>query len=406
MEKYFTKYFVENFDINEYFYAGSFKEISQYYTHKKPNKAEQLVKFISYWKGIKQKDAEWYKFMGKTVGGSEMGAILGKNPYSSREKVINDKVLILFGENNFNGGPACYWGSLFEDVLGMYIEEKFDTKIYGDNICMQVYDSHRNSPDGYMVVNTYQTDALIKDRSGYLKNDVFYKNFGIYTKNSDSIPTNEMVVLLEFKCPYSTRKVGPVPIYYELQVQSGLSVSPIAEMGLFVDAAFRRCKLNDIHTDNYESNQYRDRAKLTNPKACGLIGIFDPKNTVKCFTDFGGADLAVFEEMLLKIKNNEYTVQYLRPNILENNWDSIDFIGVLPWKLFDISYTLIERENDFMDRVYPVIAGVIEEVNEKYAIEKARRDADLLKINGIQDKVDELTEENILHTIKASLEGL
>ncbi len=119
---------------------------------------QHLSEFVAAYDGMQQRDASWYAAMGTTVGGSELAALLGCNPYNSINGVINSKRKILSGDNKFNGGAACWWGTLFEDVICDYVSLDIGSPVRGDNICIQRYVGHRNSPDGYIVAGFIETD--------------------------------------------------------------------------------------------------------------------------------------------------------------------------------------------------------------------------------------------------------
>jgi len=372
----FTKFFEENY-LKDYFNIEKAKP-GEFYHFIRPNKEQLLINFVAKWKGIRQRDKEWYDLMGLTIGGSEIAAIMGKNKYSSREKVIADKVCMLFGENNFNGGAACNWGILFEDALCPCIEDIFETKIYGDSIVIQVYTPHRNSPDGYMVVGTFFAEGI--------NCKVKHGDTGICTKYDVETATGELLLLLEFKCPH-TRRVATVPEHYAMQVQSGLMVSPIADLGLFVDAMFRKCKLADLGTITYDRNYHnRDRAPYpVTVIAYGIILVFDGEEHEN-YIDFG--DNCDFDQILDKINKKEYTVKYMPINqsIIE------PCLGIIPWNLYELVYTFIERDTGFFDRVMPVIEGTIKEVQKRAAERKLMEKS----INCVQKEIEYPSEEAIL----------
>jgi len=332
-----------------------------------------LDTFIAQWAGIQQRDEEWYKRMGRTIGGSEIAAIIGKSKYKTREDVVNEKIAILFGEHIFTGGPACNWGILFEDVLCAYIEQLFDTKIKGDNICIQKYKGHRNSPDGYMIVYLY--DEIIEEQNFDAKNKpniLKLFDYGIHTKDDNKTCIDEKTVLLEFKCPHS-RRPSTIPAHYETQIQSGLAVSEIADAGLFVDACFRKHRYGDTYSyDKYYHNWDRQRLDNTNTITNGIIGVFEVGRTEKIeYIDFGRD--CDFNDVLDKINTKKYYVdrctifgQETYNDVIEKWNEKIDFIGIIPWKLYEVIYTVVYRDMDFMKRIYPVICSVIEEVEYKY----------------------------------------
>lgn len=215
---------------------------------------------IARYKGIKQRDANWYKLIGWTIGASEINTITGKNRYSSIENLIEDKVNIILGlPPSFTGNNACWWGQLFEDVVTEVIQIDLGSKVVGDDICIQSRPGHRTSPDGYIV-------ALMDDETGEI----------LFTNMETPELVSPYVFLLEYKCPLVRVTEDKIPNQYIDQVQSGLGVSPFAHYGLFIDSTFRKCKFEDLKfTPEYDIN-YHSKSKHTNkyPYAWGIIAIY------------------------------------------------------------------------------------------------------------------------------------
>jgi hypothetical protein len=202
--------------------------------------------------------------MGRTVGGSEISALMGLNPYSNFGEVVSSKLAVLTGESSWVGGEACWWGTLFEDVIAAYVADDLGDAVRGDDICVQAVPGHRNSPDGYLVARLY-TDAGGAQR--------------LWTTAMDpALATRLVVLLLEFKCPLGRKPSGAVPRQYAPQVWSGLAVSPVAGLGLFVDAVFRKCSLSDLgDTPDYDEVYHRGgRGAWHLPVAWGLIAVYAP----------------------------------------------------------------------------------------------------------------------------------
>jgi hypothetical protein len=256
----------------------------------------ELRDWVSKHGAIRQRDAAWFAAMGTTVGGSEIGALFGVNTNASETDVVIEKVLHRLGKSSWNpeGKEACHWGTLFEDVIGRYTELDLGAPLRGDEICIQLFRGHRNSPDGYIVARCY-TGA---DGRNYL-----------WTTNMpEQVPVVPRTLLIEFKCPFSRKPRGPVPATYEHQVQSGLSVSPLATSGLFVDAVFRKCGFydwgpspaydrgyhsRDAHRGDHASGVFPSATTVAveweqaPPVAIGLIGVYAPRPTARMSVRLG-----------------------------------------------------------------------------------------------------------------------
>ena len=61
------------------------------------------------------------------------------------------KLDTLAGRERESGGPACWWGTIFEDVLAVVVGDDLGAPVVGDDICIQRFQGYRNSPDGYVV---------------------------------------------------------------------------------------------------------------------------------------------------------------------------------------------------------------------------------------------------------------
>jgi hypothetical protein len=224
-----------------------------------------LQRFVALNSGVRQRDESWYTAMGTTVGGSEVAALLGCNPYSNIHDVVASKVALLQGRDTWAGGGApCWWGILFEDLAATYTEIELGGTVRGDEICVQRYPGHRNSPDGYIVAHSRASAGG--------------EPLDLWTTDKDpSAACHPRIFLLEFKCPLSRRPDGGVPKQYLPQLWSGLAVSPVAHAGLFVDVVFRKCALADLGPGpEYDREYHRRGPEYGAAVAWGLIGIYAP----------------------------------------------------------------------------------------------------------------------------------
>lgn len=263
----------------------------------------ELIKFVKFHSGMRQRDASWYTSMGRSVGGSEMAAILGCNPYSTIHDVVASKVALLRGNDNWGGGgPACWWGVLFEDVIAAYTEIVLGGTVRGDEICVQRYPGHRNSPDGYIVARSARNSAVaahgvcaecaaLPARAPDSESD---SEYCLWT--TDMCPTLAelpRIFLLEFKCPLSRQPTRAVPAQYRPQIWSGLAVSPVAHAGLFVDAVFRKCALGalgpgpDYDTAYNRNSRSKPAIEYARADAWGLIGIYAPRANAPAWVQRG-----------------------------------------------------------------------------------------------------------------------
>lgn len=375
--------------------------------------------------GIKQRGQEWKNAMGVSVGGSEIAAIMGVNPYMNFFDVVHGKLEALAGTVSFRGGESCWWGTLFEDVIGAYVEIDLGARVKGDEICIREIAGHRTSPDGYIVARFYDDGEL-----------------RLWTTDLESARTSglqAMILLLEFKCPISRLPKKTVPKQYQPQLWSGLAVSPVAHMGLYVDAVFRKCAMFDLgDAPEYDTAYHaRDKEAWEAPVAWGLIGVYAPllsaprhvrlgwrgpewtegdpspeaadadasqaawqihglyfglrlktqKNN-RDLVDLGDAEKKLFNRTLGLIDQRRFpvtrvapcfvdgrgcdlrssagiasAVEELRRDTPESHW----LFALLPWKLFEVAYVPVARQPGFLEEVRPLIDEVHRTVAEARA---------------------------------------
>ncbi|NBQ70877.1 MAG: hypothetical protein EBU46_19420, partial [Nitrosomonadaceae bacterium] len=151
----------------------------------------------------------------------------------------------------------------------MYVEIDLGMPVRGDEICVQRWPGHRNSPDGYVVA---RLAARAAEEAG--------ADFLLWTTDMcGTLAAAAQIMLLEFKCPLSRQPTGAVPPQYRPQLWSGLAVSPVASAGLFVDAVFRRCALPDLGPGpafDAEYHRRREPESWGGAVAWGLIGVYAP----------------------------------------------------------------------------------------------------------------------------------
>ena len=258
-----------------------------------------LIQFVKQNTGMRQRDSSWYSAMGTTIGGSEIAALMGCNPYSNVHDVVASKVALIQGRDNWTGGgAACWWGVLFEDIAAAYTEIELGSVVRGDDICVQRWPGHRNSPDGYIVARSVRIDAEVAasddepdvasdDESDVASDDEpnvappVHNSYKMWTTDMDpATATLPRIFLLEFKCPISRCPSETVPPQYRPQIWSGLAVSPVAHAGLFIDCVFRKCAIGDLGPGPEFNTDYHPRkakgVEYESAIAWGLVGVFAP----------------------------------------------------------------------------------------------------------------------------------
>lgn len=325
--------------------------------------------------GPEQGGVAWLKAKEETVGGSEVSTILGINPYMTKADLLAQKI----GIKKMKMTIHMNWGNLFEPVMMKYMEYKKNTKIVGENLFVVGRSpSQTYSPDGLGVVN-FQRD------------------------HGDPEP---MITLFEFKCPFSRKlevRDPKVPAYYLPQVLTGLDTT-IAEVGLYVEGVFRKCRWEDLG----ESGEYdasftpRDNKGRNPPLAYGLIAMIrfsgKPNEIDKSFKAMDSFKLS-WEDFLAKVNDlsqlcqddfarlleqfkEGYVIPWYSPVLMmgsERNKESLlrelydkvvkynkgrarKFLlyGVLPWKLLKVNEIEVEKKEGYVNIIQDKIDEIID----------------------------------------------
>jgi hypothetical protein len=385
----------------------------------------KLDNFLSKWTGIKQRTPEWYKLMGETLGMSEMAALLGENKYKSREQLIIDKIMLRAGKEVFQENVMCNWGIIFEDMLGDYVSIYFQSKLKGDSICMQQCNGIRCSPDGYLLAAVYNPNDYIPRNTGGLYLDDGMKLFTIDDDLAEDpiVEVKDIILMLEFKCPWA-RKIDELGVMYRSQVQGGLCLSfeaatrplpnltdTVAELadrdylvdhGLFVDALFRRCRVDDFDWSSrydriihkFDKDKYVDCRCL----AQGILFVHDPAvdagSSVIRDKDYGAQydiekvierlakkQLTIIDNVMwIRQQNDEIIGKFPERFNLGSHVPSVDELfglegaeggavtGYFSYKLLDVHYTILKRNTAFLDKIIPLVDEFFYEVEARERI--------------------------------------
>ena len=195
---------------------------------------------------------EWLNNRLYKIGGSEIATILGKNKYQSKKDLIKTHV----GLKKFNGFFATHWGTLFEDSIRTYINKLYNCNIVETGAIPHFkYNTLAYSPDGIAVVSTKYIKHLLPD---------------------NIILDDEIVILFEFKCPYSRVPTGEIPEHYIDQPRLGMEVIPMCESAIFIEAVFKLSSYDNLKYNNiYNMSYHKDKKQiLDNPIAYGILILY------------------------------------------------------------------------------------------------------------------------------------
>lgn len=341
--------------------------------------------FLEKWGGVEQRSAKWRAIINVTVGMSEIATLMGKNKYKTRSELVMEKVRARLGIINDINSPACHWGTIMEDVIKLYIESYFVSKVVGDSICItsKKYPGLRCSPDGYLMAATYNPAQYERyDVEPFLIN-----GRQLYTIHEDMdgivVDLENVNILLEFKCPLS-RTPNVLNETYESQVMGGIALSVdedtdfrITRHALFVDSLFRKCKLSSLNWTNEYDKTYHNRdynRHTQTPIACGIIFVYSSAAQTtpagqQVPQDFGiGGN---FDQVMERIVKHEYRIEIPEPwirargDVIDLSVDRPGIIGYIPYKLLNTVFTLREYDEYYIARIWPSILDFLAEVESK-----------------------------------------
>lgn len=343
-----------------------------------------LSEFMERYKNLpKQGSAEWIKSRETSFGGSELAALIGKNKNKTCRKLLEEKI----SAAKFEGNSFTLWGHLFEPVHRTILESIYKTSIYETGSIPWVKEGFKYSPDGLGVVNKEHLSALINDSNiSHLIPDQELLNRLL---KRDSSP--ELLVLFEQKAPANRVLNYAIPEYYVPQILSGLNVIDITDIGIYTEAVFKRCTLDDLLLTSVsynESFRFTKNTFTVRPKFMGVIilstrdaefahqvklAYFRNKYTSDMFIDYGDSSPETFFDILDKWKNGQsiqlhYT--YGDGETFYNTFESItdNIIGIIPWKLFDMQNHIVYKQDDYLELCHPAILEGVDVIKQGKAI--------------------------------------
>jgi hypothetical protein len=335
---------------------------------------EKLSEFISSHSKINQKSSDWKNLITYSVGGSEISTLLGENKFSSYsdmlikkiKSVVNEKFGIIEAQSS---NECIRWGVLFENIAKYVIEQDLGCSVKGDKICIKIEDQFRCSPDGYVIVKT-STD----------KRRILNNNESKKEKHVDEL------FVIEIKCPLLRKLTNNPPPYYTSQIQTGISASNIVNRAIFIDMSFRKCNLSELkYNPDYDKKYHSSGINYSKNKpyawGCCVMKCFNPED--KLYTNYLKSGLILisdlsndefnrflsdFESEKFKIVDNfimfadgrgNYSDLYKQIILDEEN-----ILYVLPWKLMNKLYCIVEKDNKFLEKVRPIVSEFNKKVNQ------------------------------------------
>ena len=256
-----------------------------------------------------QRTPEWYIFRNNRLTASDLGTILGVNPYERYNKIIQKKCGL---ETPFYMNNNIRRGVKFEEVICMIYEFRNNVKVFEYGCLPHPTIPHFGaSPDGIV--------------------------------DSGSENTNYIGRMLEIKCPGSREITGFCPEYYYAQVQGQLEVCDL-ELCDFVE-----CKIAD-----YESKEdYFNDFLLDEEGVCNYTyskSGLEKGIVIEAFDSIKKKDVYWYGKLGLN-----YEESYLwEQKVIEEeimSQEHLSYVQTTYWKSTEYNELLIKREKEWFDTV-------------------------------------------------------
>lgn len=321
---------------------------------------------------------EWKTQRLNRIGGSEIASVLKQNKNKSVNKLIMEKLNF----DKFTGNVITCWGNVFEELIRLYTQEVFKCNIQETGSIPYELGYLSYSPDGISIVS-----------NANLEQHINLESFGLNSSEK------EFLTLFEFKCPHSRIPSNEIPIHYKPQITIGMNIIDIMEVGVFIQAVYRRCSFADIKYNSLHNGfGHFKRAEVTgNPLEVGFMVMYsDDESYANDLTEYLQADKRTqligdheiidigsiydadaFEEIMMSCVSKQIKIDYIFRQKYSDRVFTDDgmtqafynislqyratttlnqaiekygntIIGILPYKLLDIYITPVQKEPEYI----------------------------------------------------------
>lgn len=394
---------------------------------------EQVNQFISKYtlQNVVQGNEEWYKTRKYYCGGSEIGTLIGVNPFTDKYSLILSKTNLL-PQATFHVGDIVKSTRNFaqvkeNDFLIVETEQSFDRvrvvkigqkkqplttyfyisgndivfptdeeltmlRSYGidypdvvANRLLELAGTNINSPSSdklamnwgilFEDVNQWVVEQMLDTKIYHT--DCYIHNPNVHervTYSPDGIGIyDDKITLFEFKCPFSRESNNEAPMEtYIKQVQLGMEVIPIIEQGLLCRATIRLCDLTFQHI---YSQLGQPKPLTSDYVAYGIICFYSSEDIDVEPVDIGSLHKLAISKLLSRLVRLSSTKYYNFMNgeeFIEPDWTNC--YGYICWKVFDMNYDIIDKHeygliNTYGDLIHEVL-GVVDEINNETDYDK------------------------------------
>ena len=270
------------------------------YQEEEISKLNQIIHKLKQIPQPEQRTPEWYAFRKDRLTASDLGTIIGVNPYEQSDYIVQKKCGF---EKPFRVNRAIKWGIKYEEVITMIYQHKNNVKVFEYGCIPHPEIGHFGaSPDGIV-----DSESENKDYIGRM---------------------------LEIKCPTSRDITGFIPEYYHAQVQGQLEVCDLE----YCD--FVECKISE-YSSSEEYWADGDNYYQSNGFEKGVV--IDTYDATLKKEVFYYAKLGSTKEEIDKWEDE------IIDKIVES--DNIDYLKTSYWKTTQYNELLIKRDKEWFDSV-------------------------------------------------------
>lgn len=278
----------------------SIKEKPPIYNKSDISKLNEIIVNLKKIPQPEQRTPEWYVFRKDRLTASDLGTIIGVNPYEQSNYVVQKKAGL---ERPFKTNKAIKWGVKYEEVITKIYEHRHNIKVFEYGCIPHPTIKHFGaSPDGIV--------------------------------DSDSINKDYIGRMLEIKCPTSRDITGFIPEYYHAQVQGQLEVCDLE----YCD--FVECKIEEYKS---KEEYYADGNLCYQSNGFEKGVVLDTYDKLLEKEVFYYADIGLSEEEIDKWEDE------LIDKVLEN--ENLEYLKTSYWKVTQYNELLIKRDKDWFDSV-------------------------------------------------------
>jgi hypothetical protein len=373
----------------------------------------------------KQRSEAWLAAKGDCVGGSELATVLGHNPYQTRTKLVSRKLDLCQWTG---GGVACQWGTMFEPVSERILELECGVALLGSDIHVKnpgLIADLGNSPDGYCVValdtaapagelriqradqataSTVYVPVLVELKAPYGRiperaNAKVPRHYVSQVMSGQSLcPPAAAGLYIEIVFRLcSLADLGPSPDYClayhrgDQRRRAKLALAPHEHLwdtpvGWGATAVYAP-KLGS-QTGSARTAKVRDAEMYCYRAVCAAAMVALTTNEVETgaspvdLGDLANEKAAAFDHLIVLVDEKVLPIEHSDPHLPGTSADGQAglnkflrdaagrappghyLFGLLAWKAQEAGYHLLARDDDYLDKVGPLVESFMADVRQ------------------------------------------